>query len=120
MSFWGGFIVHFGIKFIAFYKLIPEAAKHRSLQGKPSLDLPPTLDLIFILYFSFDLFGSVCVCGFGGEGIYLFICFWVPCGLHFVIWISDFSLEALPFVMFWLKIQMSALLTLPGLLLIIL
>lgn len=75
MSFWGGFIVHFGIKFIAFYKLIPEAAKHRSLQGKPSLDLPPTLDLIFILYFSFDLFGSVCVCVVleGKAFIYLFV-----------------------------------------------
>lgn len=75
LSFWGGFLVHFCIKCIALYKLILEAAKYHSLQGKPGLDLPPTLDLIFYLYFSFGLFASVCVCGFVGRCIYLFICF---------------------------------------------
>lgn len=73
MSFWGGFIVHFCIKFIAFYKLIPEAAKHHSLQGKCSLDLLPTLDLIFILYFSFDLFGSVCVWFWRGRHLFIYL-----------------------------------------------
>lgn len=67
--------MHFCIKCIVLYKLIPEAAKYHSLQGKPSLDLPPTLDLIFILYFSFDLFASVCVCVVleGNAFTYLFI-----------------------------------------------
>lgn len=80
------------------------AAKYHSLQGKPSPDLPPTLVLICSLYISFDLLG------------FFLFSFLLSALLATSMVFYDFSgipLEALPFLMFCLKIQITALLTLP-------
>lgn len=93
----------FFIKWIALFKLIPEAAKFHSLQGKPSPDLPPTLSLMYSLYFSLDLLG-----------VFSFFFFLPKCLIGYMSGYCDFSgtpLEALPFLTFCLKIQMTTLLT---------
>ena len=72
--------MYFCIKWIALFKLIPEAAKYHSLQGKPSPDLLPTLFSIRSLYFSFDLLGFSffffkCIVGYNSGFLWFF---WHP------------------------------------------
>lgn len=93
--------MHFCIKFIALFKLIPEAANYHSLQGKPSPDLPPPLVSICNFCFPFDLFlfcSFVClflllvVGSFVGGGcieVYLSAS-WARC-LFFVIFLASLS-----------------------------